>query len=213
MSVIRVLIVDDHSILRRGLRSLLSSHPDIEVVGEAENGALALQTVATLDPDIVLLDVNLPGPDGVEIASHLRRLGVKAKIIMLTAFDNDEYLLGALRAGAYAYLLKNTSDETVVETIRQVHQGKHLLSPPLMDTVLQQFETMAKSQARLQSGLSEKDFDMLELVAEGATNKEIGERMYWSERTVKRKLEEIMEILGTKSRTEAVAQALKSGWI
>jgi len=213
MSVIRVLIVDDHSILRRGLRSLLSSHPDIEVVGEAENGAIALQTAATLDPDIILLDVNLPGPDGVEIASHLRRLGVKAKIIMLTAFDNDEYLLGALRAGAYAYLLKNTSDETMVETIREVHQGKHLLSPPLMDTVLQQFETMAKSQARLQSGLSEKDFDMLELVAEGATNKEIGERMYWSERTVKRKLEEIMEVLGTKSRTEAVAQALKSGWI
>jgi len=213
MSVIRVLIVDDHSILRRGLRSLLSSHLDIEVVGEAENGAIALQTAATLDPDIILLDVNLPGPDGVEIASHLRRLGVKAKIIMLTAFDNDEYLLGALRAGAYAYLLKNTSDETMVETIREVHQGKHLLSPPLMDTVLQQFETMAKSQARLQSGLSEKDFDMLELVAEGATNKEIGERMYWSERTVKRKLEEIMEVLGTKSRTEAVAQALKSGWI
>jgi len=213
VSAIRVLIVDDHPILRRGLRSLLSSHPDIEVVGEAESGAAALQEAATLAPDIILLDVNLPGPDGVEIAGHLRRLAIKAKIIMLTAFDNEEYLLGALRAGVHAYLLKNTSDDTVVETIRQVYEGKHLLSPPLMDTVLQQFESMSKSHARLQSGLSEEDLDMLELVAQGATNKEVGEKMYWSERTVKRKLEEIMETLGVKSRTEAVAQALKNGWI
>lgn len=213
MTVIRVLIVDDHPILRRGLRNLLSSHQDIEVVGEAEDGAMALQTATTLAPDIILLDVNLPGPDGVEVASHLHRLNLKSRIIILTAFDDDEYLLGALRIGVHAYLLKNTSDETVVETIRQVYQGKHLLSPTLMDTVLQQFETMAKAHARQQSGLSDEDLGILELIAHGATNREIGDRMYWSERTVKRKLEEIMDTLGTKSRAETVAQALKSGWI
>lgn len=213
MAVIRVLIVDDHPILRRGLRNLLSAYHDIEVVGEAEDGAAALQTATTLSPDVIVLDVRLPGPDGVEVAYHLRRQAPEAKIIVLTAFDDDKYLLGALRAGAHAYLLKNTSDETVVETIRQVHRGKHLLSPKLIDTVLQQFETMAKAQARHQSGLSTDELGMLELIAQGATTKDIGEQMYWSERTVKRKLEDIMSKLGTKSRAEAVAQAIKSGWI
>ncbi len=211
--IIRVLIVDDHPILRRGLRNLLSTYRDIEVVGEAEDGATALQAVTALTPDVILLDVRLPGPDGVEVAYQLRGQAPETKIIVLTAFERDEYLLGALRAGVHAYLLKNTSDETVVEAIRQVHRGKHLLSPGLMDTVLEQFETMAKAHARQQSGLSEEELGMLDLIAQGATTKEIGEQMYWSERTVKRKVEEIMARLDSKSRAEAVAQAIKSGWI
>ena len=213
MTVIRVLIVDDHAILRRGLRNLLCPYQDIEVVGEAEDGATALQAATALIPDVIVLDIRLPGPDGVETAYHLRRQAPEAKIIVLTAFESDEYLLDALQAGVQAYLLKNTSDETLVETIRQVHEGKHLLSPRLMDTVLQQFGTIAKAHARHQSGLSEQDLDMLKLIAQGATTKEIGEHMYWSERTVKRKVEEILASLGAKSRAEAVAQAIKSGWI
>jgi DNA-binding NarL/FixJ family response regulator len=183
------------------------------VVGEAPDGAAALQAAATLTPDVILLDLGLPGPDGVEVAHQLRGQAQEAKIIVLTASQSDEYLLGALRAGVHAYLLKSTSDETVVETIRQVHRGKHVLSPALMDTVLQQFETMAKAHARHQSGLSEEDLGILKLIARGATTKEIAEHMYWSERTVKRRVEEIMARLGAKSRAEAVAQAIKSGWI
>lgn len=213
MTVIRVLIVDDHAILRRGLRNLLSSYQDIQVVGEAEDGATALQAATALTPDVIVLDIRLPGPDGVETASQLRGQAPEAKIIVLTAFESEEYLLDALRAGVHAYLLKNSSDETLVEAIRQVHGGQRLLSPRLMDTVLQQFETVAKAHARHQSGLSEQDLDLLKLIAQGATTKEIGELMHYSERTVKRKVEEIMARLGAKSRAEAVAQAIKSGLI
>jgi len=213
MTGIRVLCVDDHPVLRRGLCNLLSYYPDIEVVGEAENGAAALQAATTLTPDVILLDVCLPGPDGIDVAYHLRRQAPEAKIIVLTAFESEEYLLDALRAGVHAYLLKSTSDETLVEAIRQVHGGKHLLSPALMDTVLQQFETMARAHARQQSDLSEEELGMLELIAKGATTREIGAQMNWSERTVKRRVEEIMASLGAKSRAEAVAQAIKRGWI
>lgn len=213
MAVIRVMIVDDHPVLRRGLRSLLSSYQDIQVVGEAEDGAAALEAALALSPDVILLDVQLPGADGVEVACHLRRRAPEAKIIILTAFDDDEFVLDALQAGVHAYLLKNTSDETVVDTIRQVHRGKHLLSPTLLDTVLRQFETTAKAYARHQSGLSEEELGMLGLIAQGATTKEIGEQMYCSERTVKRRVEQVMARLGAKSRAEAVAQAIKSGWI
>lgn len=210
---IRVLIVDDHPMVRRGLRSLLSSYSDIQVVGEAEDGAAALQLVASLDPEVILLDIRLPGPDGVEIAHQLHKQAPDAKVIVLTAFDNDEYIAGAFRAGAHAYLLKSTSDETVVETIRQVHQGRHLLSPSLVDKLLQQFESMARAHARHQSGLCEEELEMLVLIAQGANTKEIGEQMHWSVRTIKRKVEEIMAKLGAKNRAEAVAQAIKSGLI
>lgn len=213
MAVIRVLIVDDHPVLRRGLRHLLSAYEDIEVVGEAGDGAAAVQAVTALSPDVILLDVQLPGPDGAEVAYQLRRRAPEAKIIILTAFDDDEHVSDALRAGVHAYLLKNTSDETVVDAIRQVHQGVRLLSPTLMDTVLGQFETLAQTHARQQSGLSEEELAMLGLIAQGATTKEIGAHMHWSERTVKRKVEEVINRLGAKNRAEAVAQAIKSGWI
>lgn len=213
MTVIRVLIVDDHPMLRRGLRDLLSAYQDIEVVGEAEDGAAAVQAVIAVLPDVIVLDVQLPGPDGVEVAYHLRGQAPNTKIIILTAFASDEYVLGALRAGVHAYLLKNTSDETVVDTIRQVHRGKYLLSPTLMNTVLQQFEPMAKAYTRHHSGLSEEELGMLGLIAQGATTKEIGEHMSWSERTVKRKVEDVMVRLGAKNRAEAVAQVIKKGLI
>lgn len=213
MDTIRVLIVDDHPMVRRGLRSLLSSYQDIEIVGEAEDGAATLQAAVDLSPEVILLDIRLPGPDGIELAYQLRHRAPEAKVIILTAFDCDEYVFGALRAGAHAYLLKNTSDTTVVETIRLVHQGKRLLSPALMDKVLQQFETLARAHARHESGLSAEDLRTLKLIAQGATNAEIAEEMYWSERTVRRNVGEIMAKLGAKNRAEAVAQAIKKGLI
>lgn len=213
MGAIRVLVVDDHPMVRRGLRSLLSSYRDIEVVGEAEDGAAALRAAVALSPDVILLDIRLPGPDGVEVAYQLCHQAPGAKIIVLTAYDHDEYVVGALRAGAYAYLLKSASDETVVETIRLVHQGKHLLSPSLMDKMLREFQTLAKAHARHKSGLSEQELRVLELIAQGATTGEIGEETYWSERTVKRKVEEALAKLGAKNRAQAVAEAIKRGLI
>lgn len=213
MEMIRVLIVDDHSILRRGLRSLLSSYPDIEVVGEGEDAASALEMAQTTSPHIILLDVRMPGPDGMEVAHQLHRQVPDAKTIFLSAFDNKEFVFEAFRAGAYAYLLKNISDETVVETVRAVHQGKHMLQPDLVDGVLEQFEALSQLAIRYESGLTDQDLDVLKLIAEGTTSREIGNALHWSERTVKRKVEEIIEKLGAKNRAEAVAQAMKKGII
>ncbi len=213
MDAIRVLVVDDHPSVRRGLRSLLSSYPDILVVGDAEDGAAALRAAVDLSPDVILLDVRLPGPDGVEIACQLRHQAPRAKIIILTAYGNGEYISGALRAGVYGYLLKSTSDETLAEAVRSVHQGKRLLSPSLLDKVLSEFQILAQAYARSQTDLSEQELKVLALIAQGLTTREIGERMYWSTRTVKRKAQNIRDKLGTRTRAQGVAEAIKRGLI
>jgi len=213
MEAIRVLIVDDHPMVRRGLRSLLSSYPDIQIVGEADDGETALQAAATLSPQVILLDIRLPGPTGVEVAYQLRHHVPEAKIIILTAYDNDEYVLGALRAGVSAYLLKHASEDVVVEAIRLVHQGQRLLSPPLVTKVLCEFEALAKTYARHTSGLSEDELKVLRLIAEGATNARIAKAIFQSERTVKRTITRLMDKLGARNRAQVVAEAVKRGLI
>ncbi|MBI5029083.1 MAG: response regulator transcription factor [Chloroflexi bacterium] len=213
MDPIRVLIVDDHPMIRRGLRNFLSSAPDIQVVGEAEDSATALRAATECAPDVILLDIQLTGADGVAVASLLRQEQPNSKVIILTAYDNDDYIQGALRAGAHAYILKKSSGETVVETIRQVHQGKRLLSPELMDRVLQQFQDLAQIKAKYESGLAEDEVKVLALMAQGATIEEIAKAMFWGERTVRRKIDEIIVKLDVKNRTQAVAEAIKKGLI
>ena len=213
MDPIRVLIVDDHPIVRRGLRSLLSSYPDIEIVGEAEDGTEALHAVQDLSPHVILLDIQMAGANGIEIMSRILHSAPQTKIIILTAYDNDEYILGAFQAGAYAYLLKNSLDETVVETIRLVQQGRRLLSPSLTDQVLRQFHVLAQAHASREHELSQDDLQVLGLMANGATTEEMAREIHWSESTVKRKVEEISAKLGARNRTQAVAIALKEGLI
>ncbi|MBI5029383.1 MAG: response regulator transcription factor [Chloroflexi bacterium] len=213
MDPIRVMIVDDHPMVRRGLKSLLSSYSDIKVIGEAGDGATVLQTVTQLSPDVVMLDIQMPGLDGVEVAHRLRRIAPATKIIALTAFDNEEYVLNAMQAGVYAYLLKSTSDETVAEAIRIVHQGKHWVAPTLMEPVLKRFQTLALAQIRLETGLADQDLKVLGLIAQGATNDEIAKETHWSERTVKREIEQIMAKLGARNRAQAVAEAIKRGLV
>jgi DNA-binding NarL/FixJ family response regulator len=199
--------------IRHGLRGLLSAYPDIEVVGEAEDGATALEAAERLAPAVILLDVQLSGPNGVELANQLYQKAPEAKIIILTAFDNDEYLVGALRAGAYAYLLKNSSNKMVVETIRLVHEGKHLISPSLIDPMLRQFQTLARAHTRRESQLSDEELQAMRMIANGATNEEIARDMFWSERTLQRKVEEIIVKLGARNRSQAVAEAIRKGLI
>ena len=213
MDVIKILIVDDHPTVRLGLQSLLSSHPDIQVVGEAEDGAAALRLAETLAPDIVLLDIHMPRLDGIGVANQLRRIAPNARIIALTAFEDENYVANALRAGAYAYLLKSTTDESLVETIRRVHRGERLLSPSLMTQVLEKFQDFAQARVVQESGLTEDELKVLALIAEGATNEEIASKMYWSERTVMRKVEEILSKMTVKNRAQAVAEAIKRGLI
>ena len=211
MSAIRVLICDDHPIVRQGVRSVLANHPDIQVVGEAENATTLFATIDSLKPDVVLVDIRMPGQNGIEITQRLKRDTPEIKVIVLSTYDDDEYLFGALRAGAEGYLLKSASQEVLADSIRQVGRGERLLSPNLMGKVMREFRDLAKDKARTESGLTDQEVEVLRMIAAGATNKEIAEKLYWSEVTVKRKVQDILEKMAVANRAQAVAEAGKRG--
>ncbi|MFQ5593825.1 MAG: response regulator [Anaerolineae bacterium] len=213
MERIRILIADDHPIVRQGIRSLLTQYGDLEVAGEAASGPAVLEQVAQIQPDVVLLDVRMAGANGIEIARQLRRERPETRIIILTTYDDEEYLFGALQVGAHAYLLKDVSLDTLPAAIRAVHQGERLLSPLLVDNVLREFQSLATEKLRRDAGLSNEEQRILQLVAEGATNREIAEQLFWSEVTVKKKLQEVLEKLNAANRTHAVVKAIRQGLI
>jgi DNA-binding NarL/FixJ family response regulator len=208
---IRVLLVDDHIIVRQGVRSLLANHRDIEIVGEAANAAALFARLATTDPDVILLDIRMPGQNGVETTGRLKREWPRIKVIVLSTYDDDEYLFGALRAGADGYLLKSASPEVLADSIRQVYRGERLLGAGLVDKVLVEFQHLAQEKTRVESGLSDQELEVLRMIAAGATNKDIAEKLYWSEATVKRKIQDILEKLGVANRPQAVAEAARRG--
>jgi DNA-binding NarL/FixJ family response regulator len=198
-------------VVRQGLRSLLSQYPDIEVVGEADGGLAGLKLIADLQPDVVLLDIRMAGPSGLEVAGQLRRSGAGARIIILTSHDDEAYLMEAAQAGVHGYLLKSTSAELLAEAIRAVHAGEHRLSPTLVSKALEQLEALSRAQAKAESGLSDQELQLLHLLAEGAGTPDMARAMYLSERTVKRKIQDILAKLGAASRAQAVAEAFKRG--
>ncbi len=211
MTPIRLLVVDDHQLVRKGIRSLLINHPDIEIVGEAENGMAALKQVQVCNPDIVLLDIRMPGMDGIEVVRQLRHTRPEVKIIILTTYDDEAYIAGALEAGVHGYLLKNISHEVLADAIRAVQAGAHQLSPDVIEKILRQFADMARAQKQYLSGLTEDEMRLLHLVAEGKSNSAIAKIMFWSETTVKRRVQELFDKLGVENRLQAVAEAGKRG--
>ncbi|RME85054.1 MAG: DNA-binding response regulator [Caldilineae bacterium] len=213
MKRIRVLIADDHPIVRQGIRSLLSQYDDLEVAGEAGTGPAVLEQVARIQPDVVLLDIRMAGANGIEIARELRRTRPETRIIILTTYDDEEYLFGALQVGAHAYLLKDVSLDTLPAAIRAIHRGERLLSPLLVDKVLREFQNLATEKLRRDAGLSEAELAILKRIADGATNREIAQEFYWSEVTVKKKVQEILDKLGAVNRTQAVVIAIRKGLI
>jgi DNA-binding NarL/FixJ family response regulator len=202
---ISILIVDDHPMVRRGLKSLLSSYPDFQIVGEADNGATALALTEQLAPDIVLLDIQMPELDGVQVAHRLRSVAPQAKIVALTAFDNEEYVVSAMQAGVYAYLLKSHSDDTIADTIRRVHAGERLLQSARVAPVAEPVDDLAQPNLQNETGLTRQDLLVLKLIARGATNEEIAHETHWSDRTVKREIEQIMTKLGARNRAHAAS--------
>lgn len=208
---IRILVVDDHPIVRQGLRSLLSSYADLQIVAEAEQQRQALEAAKRHRPDVALLDIRLAGSSGIELARSLRRDLPGIRIIMLTSYDNDEYLAGALHAGADGYLLKSASDEMLVSSIRAVHRGERLISPTLLDRMLRQFAEMRQSQVQREAGMSDEDMQVLQLIAAGASNDDISTSLNWSKTSVKRKVQHIFERLGVTTRAQAAAEAVRRG--
>ncbi|MCK4473441.1 MAG: response regulator transcription factor [Anaerolineae bacterium] len=209
----RVLIVDDHLVVRRGLRSMLADAEDVEIVGEASSAGEAIKRATSLRPDILVLDIRMPGMNGLRLLRCLKEQLPDIKVIILTNYDDEQFLLEAFRAGAYGYLLKNVSREDLLEVLHTAHQGKRMLSPELMDSVLKQFAELGQRQAMDQFGLSNREIELLGLVAEGATNRQIAERLYWSETTVKRKLSDVFQKLDVCDRAQAVAVAMRHSLI
>jgi len=204
---IRVMVVDDHPIVRQGLRSLLSNYAEFRIVGEADSASSALEQVDALAPDVILLDIRMPDETGVDIIRRLRQAAPQAKVLMLSSFDDDEYVTGALRAGAHGYVLKKISDETLVSAIRAVHFGERVLSPPVMERVIRHYVDEVHEAAAV--GLTEDERRILRLLADGASNADIASGVYLSETTVKRKLQDIFEKLGVHSRAQAAAEAVR----
>jgi DNA-binding NarL/FixJ family response regulator len=210
---VRVLIVDDHPVVRHGLNSLLAGHADLTVVGEAGNGAEVLPWLASHGTDVILLDIQMRGQGGIEIARRVRRSYPDLKIIILTTFDDESYLHGALEAGVDGYLLKSMAHESLPDAIRAVISGEKLLSPSLVTTVVSNYQSLAREHAQREAGLTSAELEILAAIADGASNKDMAEQFFWSEATVKRKVQEILEKLGTNSRVQAVAEGLRRGWI
>lgn len=211
MKRIRLFVVDDHILFRRGLIGLLADMKDFEVVGEAGSGEEALRAIPKASPDIVLLDVNMPGLSGVETLRALREAGQKMSALMLTVSQDENDLVGAIMAGASGYLLKNAEPEMLRRTLLDVAEGKSVLSPEITTQV---FNVMRRSRsARSHELVSGRELEVLRCLARGLTTGQIASELYISENTVKTHVRHILEKMEVSNRAEAVATALQSGLI
>ena len=210
---IRVLVVDDHALFRRGLQMVLMQEPDIEVVGEASDGAEAVAKARETLPDIVLMDVRMPRRGGIDATTAIKDEVPSAKIIMLTISDEEADLYEAIKAGAMGYLLKEISIEEVASAIRAVHGGQSLISPSMASKLLTEFASMIKRTDDRQQvptpRLTDREMEVLKLVAKGLNNRDIAKQLFISENTVKNHIRNILEKLQLHSRMEAVVYAVR----
>ena len=211
---IRILIADDHPIVRQGLATVLEQESDLSVVGQAANGVEAVAKARELLPDIILMDLQMPEMDGVEAINRIMAEELKAGIIILTTYDTDEYIFDAIDAGAKGYLLKDASREDLFQSVRAVYRGESLIEPGVAAKVLDRLAQMSR-QARFggPQALSERELEVLRLMAAGAANKNIASDLAISESTVKTHVTNIFQKLEVNHRTEAVTQALQRGII
>ena len=217
---ISLLLADDHAVVRAGTRQLLERQPDMRVVGEASNGEEAVRLAVQLKPDVVIMDVRMPGMSGVEATRRIKQEVPQVAVLVLTAHDDDEYIFALLQAGANGYLLKTAEIDELVRAIRAVASGRSMLDPAVAGKVMAQFAS-GRAPAEWTSGarkdefegLTERELEILRLVGRGLTNKEIGRKLFISDRTVQAHLSNIFSKLGVGSRTEAAMYAVRRGWV
>jgi DNA-binding NarL/FixJ family response regulator len=209
---IRVLLADDHAILREGLASLIEKQPGIAVVGEAEDGSECLEKAAALVPDVVVLDIKLPGMSGIEVCRQLKSSYPLMKVIMLSMYEEYEYINRALQVGADGYLLKKVASSELVSAIRKANEGEKTFSPQVLDMIVTSFkEETRERQAESPLGdLTSREYDVLSLMSEGLSNKEIASRLFVSPKTVEKVVSGIFRKLGVSSRTAAVKRFLST---
>jgi two-component system, NarL family, response regulator NreC len=212
-SRIRILVVDDHAILREGVRALLQLHADFEVVGEASNGMEAIEAVARLDPDVVLMDIAMPGLGGIEAALEMKKQGRRARILILSQYEDREYVRRLLKAGVAGYVLKKSAGAELANAIRAVHRGGLVLDPEVARTAMEEANPATPGEADRYDALTDREKQVLKLVADGRSNKEVAEVLGISVKTAMSHREHVMEKLGVHNRTELVRFALKKGVI
>jgi two-component system response regulator DevR len=206
----RILLVDDHEIVRLGLKALLDRHPNFEVVGETNNAHDAIHQVENLQPDVVVLDIRLPGGSGIEVCQQIADNHPNSKVIMLTSYAEDEMLFSAIRAGAAGYVLKQIGGEDLVRAIEAVGRGEALLDPAVTQRIFQEVRKAAREEeASAFSTLTQQEKHVLLLVSEGKTNREIAKALYLGEGTVRNYVSSILSKLGVSNRAEAAAYAVE----
>lgn len=216
--MIRVLLVDDQRLMRDGMRTLLSLEPDLEVVGEAGDGQEALPAALSLRPDVVLMDVRMPGMNGVAATRELRRVLPEVKVLVLTTFDDDDLVLEALREGAAGYLTKDLPAEEIADAVRRVQSGGVVMPPPIAAKVVAELArrpsapapSAAKDEQAL-AQLTDREHEVLRLLGQGYSNKEIGEALFITEGTAKNHVSSVIEKLGLRDRTQAALWAVRHG--
>jgi DNA-binding NarL/FixJ family response regulator len=212
MNPIRVVLVDDHAIVREGLSSMLSTQPDMDIVGEAGTGVEAVALIERTQPDVVLLDLEMPDMNGVAVLEQTRNFTPTPRVLILTAYGSDERILEAVRAGAKGYLLKEASLSEVLHAVRVVADGGSLLEPAVTERLLRSMERLLRDERKqktLKELLTQRERDILTYIARGFSNKAIASEMHLAERTIKFYATILFEKLGVNNRTEAVAKALQ----
>jgi DNA-binding NarL/FixJ family response regulator len=211
--VISVLLVDDHPVVVEGLRKVLATAGDLSIAGEAHDAAGAIELAKSLKPDVILLDLRMPGATGIQAVRRMREMDARSAVIILTSYGDQAYVRQALEAGADGYLLKSTPPELLITAIRNAVRGRRQLSPELLDSVLDDFAGLAREQTRRDADLSDDDREILRKAGEGATNREIGVALGRSEIAIKKRLQVIFAKLGAVDRAHAVAEAIRRGLI
>jgi NarL family two-component system response regulator LiaR len=208
---ITVLIVDDHKVVRGGVRAFLETQPDITVVGEAESGEAAVQLVTEHAPDVVLMDLVMPGLDGVEATRLVKQASPRTQVIVLTSYHQDEHIFPAIRAGALSYLLKDVGPEELADAVRKAAAGDAVLHPRVAARVVQELHGARPDEPNPFTELSERELDVLRVIADGLSNAEIAERLVISEKTVKSHVSNILSKLHLADRTQAAVYAWREG--
>ena len=212
MSKIRVLIADDHSMVRQGLKQILELEEDIIVVCQASNGDEAIQYAKQQMPDVILMDINMPYTNGLQAIKELKEQGVPSKIIVLTIHQDREYLFKTLQMGAEGYVLKDAEASVLIEAIRNVYRGQSYIQPNMTKELVREFNrvTLHEKEKRNDNNLTAREIEVLELIAEGMLNKEIAQKLYISEKTVKNHVSNIFKKLNVSDRTQAAIYAFKN---
>ena len=214
MAKIKILLAEDHIVVREGTRELIQREPDMEVIGEADDGIQAVQMTGKLKPDVVIMDIAMPNLNGIEATKQIKEKYPNTAILILTAYDDDQYVFALLEAKAAGYLLKTVRGQELIGTIRAICSGESVLQPSIARKVIERYNAAMRPGSKgLTEPLTRKEMDVLRLAARGITNKEIAEELNLKVQTVRSRLKKVFKKLNVSSRTEAVMYAMKKGWI